>query len=65
MTGVMRVMARAPSFRRVHEFAEAMSILPDASANRNQTDADANISQQINRPLHGIGDGEISVFALR
>ncbi len=41
-----------------------MSILPNAAANRDQADADADIGEQVDRALHGIGDGEIGVIAL-
>jgi hypothetical protein len=41
-----------------------MSILPDATAYGNQTDAHTNISEQVDRPLHGVGNSEVSVFAL-
>ena len=41
-----------------------MSILPNAPPDRDQTDADANVREQVDRSLHGIGDGEIGVLAL-
>src|ERR1700730_467796 len=42
-----------------------MSILPDAPADRDETDADADVGKEIDRALHGIGDGEVGVFPLR
>src|SRR5205807_2546488 len=39
-------------------------VLPNAPTDRDQTDADANVREQIDRSLHRIGDGEIGVLAL-
>ncbi len=50
--------------RRVDQLAEAMGIVPDAAADGNQADADADIGEQVDGALHGIGDGEVGVVAL-
>ena len=50
--------------RGVDEFAEAVAIVPDATANRDKANADADVSEEIDRALHRIGDGEIGVFTL-
>jgi len=42
-----------------------MSILPNAAADGDETSADADVSEQHERGLHGISDGEESVLALR
>ena len=41
-----------------------MLIVPDAPTDGNQTDADADICEQVNGSLHRISDGEISVLTL-
>ena len=62
-------IASAPSLRRktqrgVDQLAEAIAVLPDPAADRDQADADADIGQDIDRALHRVGDGEVGVFAL-
>ena len=50
--------------RGVDEFAETVAIVPDTTANRDKANADTDVSEQIDRALHRIGDGEIGVFTL-
>src|ERR1700676_2994154 len=42
-----------------------MSVLPDAPADRDETNADADVGKEIDRALHRIGDGEVGVLSLR
>jgi hypothetical protein len=46
------------------KLAESRAIIPDAAADGNESYADAYIGEQVQRALHGIGDGEIGVLAL-
>ena len=41
-----------------------MSILPNAASNRNKADTDADVGEQVDRALHGVGDGEVGIIAL-
>ena len=50
--------------RGIDQLPETMSILPNPAADRNQADTDTNIGEDIDRALHGIGDGEIGVITL-
>src|SRR2546430_17713519 len=48
----------------VNQLPETVSVLQTAAADGNQPNADANIGERVQRPLHRVGDREIGVFPL-
>src|SRR5438270_1822584 len=54
----------AQTERRVDELPKAMAVLPDAAADGDQPNADADVREDVQRPLHRVRDGEVGVFAL-
>ena len=49
----------------INQFTETMSILPNAATDRDQTHADADVGEQHECGLHGVGDGVEGVLMLR